>query len=74
MSFLEDRISHQSSASSDLAFCLSYFSAAVRRHHDQDNIDQKAFIWASWQQTGRQGSGMTAENSHLETNDETERE
>lgn len=66
MSFLEDRISHQSSANSDLAFCLSYFSTAVIRHHDQDNIDQKAFLWASWKQAGREGSGMTAENSHLE--------
>ncbi|EDL82159.1 rCG28486 [Rattus norvegicus] len=36
-------------------FCRNYFSVAVKRHHDQDNVHKKRYIRGS----------CTTENSHL---------
>ena len=29
----------------DFPLCLSYFSIAVTKHHDQNNLQKKAFNW-----------------------------
>ena len=27
-------------------YCISYFSTAVIKHHDQGNLEKEEFIWA----------------------------
>ena len=34
-----------SAASEHTCVCLSYFFVAVKRHHEQDNLDRKVLNW-----------------------------
>lgn len=55
-----------------LAWCISYFSIAVVKHHGHDSLSKKELIWAlgsrnfkSIHNVGQHEQGQKAENSHL---------